>query len=99
MLTSAFREGSHFPHGGKFVISHLLICSLTFHVGLKPCLLPAVIAMLVAVTMATMSVLCPLMAMMMMMISMFLDLPLRQQACGLPSARSTLVLLVLSIEL
>lgn len=86
MLTAAFRVGSHFPHGGKFVISHLLICSLTFHVGLKPCFLPAVIAMLVAVTMATMCcVLCPLKAVM-MMISMFLDLPLRQQACGLPSA-------------
>ncbi|PWA33418.1 hypothetical protein CCH79_00014158 [Gambusia affinis] len=83
------------PDGMGMVVATADIqnCILTFHVGLKPCLLPAVIAMLVAVTMATMSVLCPLMAMMMMMISMFLDLPLRQQACGLPSARSTLVLL------
>lgn len=72
--------------------------------GLTSALWPAVMAALVStvvsvltVTAAAVSVPRPPVAA--RMVGMFLDLSFRQQARGLPSARTSLVLLVLPIEL
>jgi len=93
-LTSALEVGALLlQSGGKVLFGCLLISSLTFHVGLI--LSPAVMAMLVG--MATVPVSCLPVAV--VMIAMFLDLSLCQQACGLPSARASMVFLVLPIEL
>lgn len=57
----------------------------------------ATVVSVLTVAAAAMSMPCPPMAA--RMVAMFLDLSLCQQACGLPSAGASLVLLVLPIEL
>lgn len=105
LLTSALGVGAFLLHGGHNIrFSSLLVGSLWLHDGLTSALLPTVIAALVStvvsvltVTAAAMSVPRPRVAA--RIVAMFLDLSLRQQASGLPSARTSLVLLVLPIEL
>lgn len=105
LLTSTLGVGAFLLHRGRKVgFSCLLISSLCLHVGLLPVPLSAVIAVLMSVstvvpilTMAAMSMSCPPMAT--WRVAMFLDLSLCQQACGLPSAGASLVLLVFPIEL
>lgn len=57
----------------------------------------ATVVSVLTVAAAAMSMPCPPMTA--RMVAMFLDLSLCQQACGLPSAGASLVLLVLPIEL
>lgn len=105
LLTSTLGVGAFLPGRGREVgFSSLLILLVTlcFHVGLTPVPLSAVITVLMSavvsiLTVATPAMSCPAMAA--GMVAMFLDLSLCQQACGLPSARASLVLLVLPIEL
>lgn len=104
-LTSTLGEGALLLHRWREVgFIRLLISGLGLHVGLTPVPLSAVIGVLMAtvvsvltVAAAAMSMPCPPMAA--RMVAMFLDLSLCQQACGLPSAGASLVLLVLPIEL
>lgn len=104
LLTSTLGVGTFLLHRGcKVRFCCLLISSLFLHVWLTPVPLPAVIAVMSLstvvsiLTMATTAMSHPPMAA--VMVAMFLDLSLCQQACGLPSARASLVLLVLPIEL
>lgn len=105
LLTSTLGVGALLLHRGcKVRFSCLLISSLSFHVRLTPVPLPAVIAVLMSMAtvvsiLATAAMSMPNPPMAAVMVAMFLDLPLCQQACGLPSAGASLVLLVLPIEL
>lgn len=104
-LTSTLGVGALLLHRGREVgLSCLLISSVGLHVGLTPVPLPAVVAVLMAAVVsilatAPMSVSVPCPGMAAVVGPMFLDLPLCQQACGLPSAGASLVFLVLPIEL
>ena len=104
-LTSALGEGALLLHRRCEVgFISLLISGLSLHVGLTPVPLSAVIGVLMAtvvsvLTVATAAVSMPCPPMAAGMVAMFLDLSLCQQACGLPSAGASLVLLVLPIEL
>lgn len=102
-LTSTLGVGALLLHRGCEVgLSRLLLSSIGLHIGLTPVPLPAVVAVLMAAVVsvlatAPVSVPCPGVAA--VVGPMFLDLPLSQQACGLPSAGASLVFLVLPIEL
>lgn len=102
-LTSTLGVGALLLHRGREVgLSRLLLGSVGLHTGLTPAPLPAVVAVLMAAVVsvlatAPVSVPCPGVAA--VVGPMFLDLPLGQQACGLPSAGASLVFLVLPIEL
>ncbi|KAF3834163.1 hypothetical protein F7725_025367, partial [Dissostichus mawsoni] len=103
MLTSTLGVGAFLFRGGRGVgfSSLILLFALGVHGRLTPPL-PAVIAKLMSavisiLTVATSAMSCPAVAA--RVVSMFLDLSLSQQACGLPSPGASLVLLVLPIEL
>ena len=97
-LTSALGVRTLLLHGQYSIVSLLLISKFCLHVGLAPVLLPAMGAALVpTVAIVGVFLLCP--PMNLRTAAMFLDLSLSQQACGLPSAKTSLVLLVLPIKL
>lgn len=104
-FTSALGVGAFLLHGGhKIGFSLLLIGRLCPHGGLTPVPLPVVRAVLVTamasvLTVATVAVSMPHLPVAVRVGAVFLDLPLCQQPCGLSSARTSLVLLVLAIEL
>lgn len=103
-LTSTLGVGAFLLHGGHEVgFCCWLVGLLLLHVRLLPVALPAVVDVMYVSTMVSV---LPVAAAAMshppvaaVMVAMFLDLSLRQQARGLSSARASLVLLVLPIEL
>lgn len=103
-LTSTFWVGAFLLYRGREVRFSCLLVSFIprLHVGLTPVPMSAVVAVLMPTVVSILTMAAPAMsclAVAVVMVAMFLDLSLCQQACGLPSARASLVLLVLPIEL